>query len=155
MEVRSKQSRLGDVISFGFIWYQIYKSYRLSDFLLSRIYQVPLSMVALDVWFGWLGCIITHLFPVFQTISKFYNDPQLTISPSQNSPFHYNGPLRYLSIDNEIRKGIIYSARFSLAAIEYCSGFCGKYATSFRRDTYSCSLNKGIRLEPWTRPGSL
>ena len=88
-------------------------------------------MVALDVWFGWLGCIITHLSPVFQTMSKFYN-----------------APLRYLSIDNKIRKGIIYSARFSLAAIEYCSGFCGKYATPFRRDTYSCSLNKGIRLEP-------
>ena len=74
-EVHPKQSRLDDVISFGFIWYQIYKSYLLSDFPLSKIYQPPLSKGTLDVWFGWLGCIITHLPPVFQTISKFHIDP--------------------------------------------------------------------------------
>ena len=43
---QSKQFCIGDLTLFGFIWFQISISHRVSDFLLSKIYQGVIAMIA-------------------------------------------------------------------------------------------------------------
>ena len=47
MKPPSKLFCIGDLIPFDLIWYPLSKSYRVSDFLLSKSYRGPLSKVAL------------------------------------------------------------------------------------------------------------